>query len=349
MRNFEGAVQSLAKRVEDYSETIQTEEAVKTSVVLPFLQALGYDVFNPAEVVPEYTADAVGKRGEKVDYAIVKGDDVNILVECKGLSTQLNSKHLAQLYRYFSVTKARFAILTNGREYRFFSDLEEANKLDTRPFFIFDLLDYSNASLVELSKFSKSNFDVENILAQAERLKYVSAVRKVLSTWMEQPPEGLVKLVSSEVYDGRSNAAVREMISTAIVSAFREIVRDNLRARLSDALGDGGSEAEVEVAVEAVSEIETTDEEIEGWIMVKALLRGEVDADRIAIRDAKSYCAVLLDNNNRKPLVRLHFNRSKKYVGLFDGDTEERVAVSLLDDMLGFRDRLIATLRKYAA
>lgn len=348
MSNFEGSIQSLAKRVEDFSETIQTEEAVKTSVVLPFLQALGYDVFNPAEVVPEYTADAVGKRGEKVDYAILKGGEVSILVECKGLSTQLNEKHLAQLYRYFSVTKARFAILTNGREYRFFSDLEEANKLDARPFFVFDLLDYSNASLGELAKFSKSTFDVENILAQAERLKYVSSVRKVLSGWMDHPPEGLVKLVSGEVYDGRSNAAVREMISSAIVSAFREIVRDNLRARLTNALNDAPAPEDAAPEVVVEDSIDTTQEEIEGWLLVKALLRGAVGSDRIVMRDAKSYCAVLLDDNNRKPLARLHFNRAKKYIGLFDGDSEERVAINSLDDLIEMKERFIATAQKYA-
>ncbi|WP_238364316.1 type I restriction endonuclease, partial [Mesobacterium pallidum] len=175
MSSLEAALQSLAMRVREHAETIQTEEAVKTSVVLPFLQALGYDIFNPSEVVPEFTADAVGKKGEKVDYAILREGDVSILVECKGLATSLNEKHLAQLYRYFTVTNARFAILTNGREYRFYSDLEEPNRLDKRPFFILDILDISGFSVSELAKFAKANFDVNNILAQAERLKYVVA------------------------------------------------------------------------------------------------------------------------------------------------------------------------------
>ena len=146
---MDAQISALAKRVAEHSETIQTEEAAKTSAVLPFLQALGYDVFNPSEVVPEFTADTYSRRGEKVDYAVMRDGAVSILIECKGLSTQLNEKHLGQLYRYFSVTKARFAILTNGREFRFFSDLEEDNKLDKKPFFTFDLLDHSQAALEE--------------------------------------------------------------------------------------------------------------------------------------------------------------------------------------------------------
>lgn len=95
------------------------EEAVKTAVVLPFFQALGYDVFNPEEVVPEFTADAVGKKGEKVDYAIKIDDQIRILVECKPITTQLDKVHLAQLFRYFTVTSAKFAVLTNGRHFIF--------------------------------------------------------------------------------------------------------------------------------------------------------------------------------------------------------------------------------------
>lgn len=350
MSGFESAILGLAKRVEDFSETIQTEEAVKTSVILPFLQALGYDVFNPGEVVPEFTADAVGKKGEKVDYAIMSAGEVSMLIECKGLSTQLNEKHLSQLFRYFTVTKARFAILTNGREYRFFSDLDEVNKLDRRPFFVFDLLDFSNASLSELAKFSKSAFDVENILQQAERLKYVSSIKRLLAGWMETPPEALIKLIGAEVYDGRSSVSVREMLTMATVAAFKELERDKLRARLTTAFDDTPEETDI-IPDPAVADdgIVTTEEEIEGWLMIKALLRGEVEAGRIVMRDAKSYCAVLLDDNNRKPLARLHFNRARKYVGLFDGETEERMPISSLDDLMDFRDRFVRTAAKYAA
>src|SRR6056297_2374277 len=162
------------------------------------MRALGYDVFNPGEVVPEFTADTYSRKGEKVDYAIQKDGTIILLIECKGLSTQLSEKHLGQLFRYFSVTKSRFSLLTNGREYRFFTDLDEKNKMDQKPFFIFDLLDYSSSGLAELSKFSRQQFDVDSILEQAERLKYVSSIKRLLSMWMEEPVDPLVKLVASE-------------------------------------------------------------------------------------------------------------------------------------------------------
>ncbi|MCT4372136.1 type I restriction enzyme HsdR N-terminal domain-containing protein [Yangia mangrovi] len=347
MANLDLNVKILADRVRAHSETIQTEEAVKTSVILPFLQSLGYDVFNPLEVIPEFTADAVGKKGEKVDYAIVHNAEVSVLIECKGLNTQLNEKHLSQLFRYFTVTNAKFAILTNGREYRFYSDLEEPNKLERRPFFTFDLLDYANSALAELAKFEKSSFDVESILQQAERLKYVSAVKSLLLAWIEEPPETLTKSIANVVHDGRINSAVRNTVSSAISVAFKEIIRDRLRERLSSALEDGPMQGGAEDVDVADADIITTEEEIEGWLTVKSLLRGALSTDRVVMRDAKSYCAILLDDNNRKPLVRLHFNRTQKYIGLFDGDKEERVPIENLDDMLGLKDRILATASKY--
>lgn len=355
MGGLESTIANLAERVKAYSETIQTEEAVKTSVVLPFLQALGYDVFNPAEVVPEFTADTIGKRGEKVDYAIMRDQEITILIECKALSTELNEKHLAQLYRYFTVTNARFALLTNGKEYRFFSDLEQPHRLDRRPFFTFDLFDYSSSSINELSKFGKSSFDVNNILEQAARLKYVSAIKRVLDSWMDCPPDTLVKLVATEVYDGRLSQQVRETIASATVAAFREIVRDRLRTRLNSALEDSPREKQeptviVHSETDSGDEIETTQEEIEGWLTIKAILREAIDAKRVSMRDAKTYCAILLDNNNRKPLARLHFNGAKKkMIGLFDGEKEERLELTSLNDIFLHADRLRATAEKYTA
>lgn len=350
MASVEEAIQVLSRRVREHTETISTEEAAKTSIILPFLQALGYDVFNPGEVVPEFTADAVGKRGEKVDYAIRIDGEVKILIECKGLNTELEVKHLSQLFRYFTVTKAKFGLLTNGRIFKFYSDLEEPNKLDAKPFFVFDILNVNQAALAELKKFEKSSFDVEGILANAERLKYVSAVKNFLLEQLEAPSPDFVKVVASEVYDGRVTAHVREMIGSAIRSAFREIVRDAVETRLTDALkGDHQKEVEDEAGeVRLEGEIETTEEEIEGMLIIRGIVRNKISGDRVGIRDAKSYCAVLIDDNNRRPLARLHFNRSQKYIGLFDGGSEERVPIDGLGDIYKYEDRLRATAEKYA-
>lgn len=350
MSTIEPLLTRLSERVRDHASAMATEEAVKTSVILPLLQGLGYDVFNPSEVVPEFTADTVGKKGEKVDYAIVLDGEIRILIEAKGLATKLEKKHLSQLYRYFSVTKARFAILTNGQLYEFYSDLEEPNKLDSRPFFSFDLLDFGNSKVLELRKFERTNFDVDKILANAERLKYVSAIKSFISAEMETPSEELVKLVAGQVHDGRVSASVREIVSAALKTAFAEIIRDGVRSRLSSALNaDNTPDSEPEEAHDVPDDgIVTTQEEIEGMLTVRSIVRDIVKADRVDLRDAKSYCAILIDDNNRKQLVRLHFNRKQWYLGLFDQEKEERVPISGLDDIFTHADRIRETATRLA-
>lgn len=338
----------LSDRVKEHSASMGTEEAVKTAVVLPFFQALGYDVFNPAEVVPEFTADVVGKKGEKVDYAIKIDDEVRILVECKPISTSLDKVHLAQLYRYFSVTRAKFAILTNGRLFHFHSDLEEPNKLDSRPFLTFDLAEMPVHLLAELRKFEKSEFNVDGILATAERLKYTSILKTEISNLIESPPEEFVRLIASNIHEGRFTAPVIERFTGLIRTAFREVIRDSVHSRLSSALAtteaapDADSEGEV-----TTEEIFTTQEELEGFFMIRAIVRDTIKATRVVMRDQKSYCGILIDDNNRKPLARLHLNRSVKYISLFDSGSEERLAISSIDDIYSYAERLRATAAKY--
>lgn len=347
MSDMENSVQVLSDRLKKHEGSIATEEAVKTSVVLPFLQALGYEVFNPGEVIPEFTADTPGKRGEKVDYAIALDGDVKILIECKPLSVELDVKHLSQLYRYFSVTNAKFGLLTNGRFFQFFTDLEEPNKLDKKPFFSFDLLDYSSNSLAELKKFEKSSFDVEGILANAERLKYTSAVKRFLVAQMEEPLPSFVQSIAKEVHDGRVTAQIRDMVGLATKSAFREIVRDAVQSRLSSALESSDRNDTEEVQAGASDGIVTTEAEIEATMVIRAIVRAVIDAKRVSYRDSKSYCAVLVDDNNRKPLARLHFNRKQKYLGLFDKVSEERMAIDDLNDIYRYSDRLRKTAEQY--
>lgn len=348
MSSLENRIETLSKRVNEHSETIVTEEAVKTSVVLPFLQALGFDVFNPNEVIPEFTADAVGKKGEKVDYAVKVGNSIKILIECKGLSCELSDRHLSQLYRYFSVTEAKFALLTNGREFKFYSDLEEVNKLDKKPFFVFNILDPVASALNEIQKFQKNTFDEERILQNAERLKYVSAIKAYLALQVEEPTDDFVRVVASNVHDGRVTQHVREMIAKAIKTASAEFIREEVQSRLSSALDTTSYVDENTVSEDDPAEdIITTQEEVDGMNIIRAIICNVIEPSRIGIRDAKSYCAVLVDDNNRKPLARLHFNRKNWYLGVFDSGQEERLPISGLVEIYKFSDRLRATAEKY--
>ncbi len=341
-------LRGLSDRVQNHSSAMVTEEAVKTAVVLPFLSALGYDVFDPTEVIPEFTADAVGKKGEKVDYAIQIDGNIRILIECKPITCKLEKQHLSQLYRYFSVTDAKFAILTNGRTFQFHTDLEASNKLDERPFLTFDLSELNANLLPELKKFAKEGFDVEGVLQSANRLKYTSALKRTLNNLIEDPTEDFVRIVIADVHDGRFTAGVRDQFTPMVKNAFRELVRDMVQSRITNALQSTNAvDAEPEADTVDENEIVTTDEEKEGFMIVRAIARGVIDSSRIQMRDQKSYCGILIDNNNRRPLVRLWFNRSTKYIGLFDGEKEDKVRIESLDHIYDYTDRIRTTAGRY--
>ncbi len=133
------SLESLSERVALQRDNLATEEAAKHALVLPFISALGYDIFDPTEVIPEFTADFGLRHGEKVDYAIMREGKPALLVECKKVSDPLHVSGASQLARYFSVTEARIGVLTNGIVYRFFSDLEADNVMDSEPFLEIDL------------------------------------------------------------------------------------------------------------------------------------------------------------------------------------------------------------------
>jgi hypothetical protein len=346
---------NLAAKIRQQAAAIQTEEATKNAFVMPFIQSvLGYDVFDPSEVTPEFVCDVGTKKGEKIDYAILNNGEVQILVECKKIGEPLNISHAGQLFRYFHVTSARISILTNGRVYKFFSDLDAPNKMDEKPFLELDLLDIDEHAVPELVKLTKSAFDVDSIISAAGELKYVSQIKKLIGSEFTTPSDDFVKFVASHVYEGGMiTQRVREQFAELTRKATSQFLSDQVNERLKSAMSGApasapaaqpvneGSEASGDEPVE--DKVVTTLDEMEGFHIVKAIVRSVVDAKRIGMRDTQSYCGILLDDNNRKPICRLHFNRGQKYIGLFDQEkVETRHPISALDDIYGFADQLKA-------
>lgn len=339
----------LAKRTLEHREVLLTEEAAKTALVMPFIQALGYDVFNPSEVVPEYTADVGTKKGEKVDYAICDGSKIRILVECKPSTAPLNLNHASQLFRYFSVTDARLAILTNGVVYQFYSDVEAPNKMDDKPFFTFSMDAIKPADARTIEKFTKQSFDIEKIVQEAGLLKLQSLLRKELEKEMAEPSEEVIRLLASRVQGGRVTAQVRENFGKMIVSTFSGIIRDRVNERLSSALNAASPSGPEEESVmdEGGDVVVTTAEELAGFHIIQAIASKVIKPNRIIMRDAKSYCAILLDDNNRKTIARLHFNGlTTKYVGTFTDKAEERHLIADMTEIYQLAPAIEARIKE---
>ena len=352
--DFIDKVKQLSKRSLELGNKINTEEATKNALIMPFLQqVLSYDPFNPSEVIPEFTLDVGIKKNEKIDYAICVNDELQILIECKSYQTSLSAKHESQLFRYFSASDARIAILTNGREWQFFTDLQKTNKMDSTPYFSFDLENLQEDAVPEIKKYAKCTFNVNTIISTAEELKYLSAIKKIIKSDFDEPSDELVRYLTSCVYDGKQTPKVKNQFSKiskkALQIFLKESIKEKLESVITSSNEDDNSEdsTELEPKVESI-EIEdnnnliiTTEEEIEGYTIVKSILREKIEPTRIVHRDTQSYMGILLDDNNRKILARLHFNTKLKYLGILDENKKEtRYALETLDCIFDYKEQL---------
>lgn len=348
---FNEQIKQFSERVVNIKSTISTEEATKMSIIVPLFQIMGYDVFNPLEFCPEYTADVGIKKGEKVDYAILENGEPNILIECKSCTEQLD-KHSSQLFRYFSTTPAKFGILTNGIIYRFYTDLEEANKMDLVPFLEIDITSIKDSSITQLKKFCKDNFDRDSIFSTAEELKYSSLIKKVLSAEFENPSEEFVRFILSGVYEGQKNQKVLEKFTPIVKRSFSSFVNEIVNNKISSALSEDEPEKSVAeepiVLEEPASKIITTEEEIEAFYIIRGLLAEAVPVEDITHRDTESYFGILYKNNNRKPVCRVNLDRKNKQLLIPDENKKfERFYIESLNDLYKYKRQLIDVVKRY--
>ncbi|MXV49945.1 restriction endonuclease [Pedobacter sp. HMF7647] len=354
--DFKDQISQLASRVEKLLPQIQTEEATKNALVLPFIQILGYDVFNPFEVNPEFVADIGIKKGEKVDYAIMKDGEAILIIECKHHKEQLDP-HNSQLFRYFHVSKARFSLLTNGLNYRFYTDLKDPNKMDDKPFFEFNITEMKDAQIEELKKFHKSYFDVENISNTALDLKYTSELKTIITSELTNPSPVFVKHFAGQVYTGgKLTEKILNQFSELVKRSSNQVLNDAITSRLKTALTKEeansvatDSKVTADPVMGTENGVTTTEEELEGYHIVKSIIRKKVEAKRIVARDVQSYFGILLDDNNRKPICRLYFNTlSRKCIGIFGEDRKEtKYDLTSLDDIYNYSRQLEEAVENY--
>lgn len=358
--DFKDHIKLLSERVIKLKDNITTEEATKTAFVLPFLQTLGYDVFDPTEVVPEFTCDIGIKKAEKIDYAIYKDGTPILLVECKHWKEDLDS-HNGQLFRYFHVSKARFGVLTNGIIYRFYTDLVDKNKMDEKPFFEFNMERYRDSHIEKLREFHKSYFDVDSILNTASELKYTNEIRNAIIREVNDPGDEFVKYFAKPVYPGKIfTNTILEQFRSIVKQAFVQYTNDYMNERLKSAIAGNvsvESRPEEKIDNEQILEqkkvedsgIVTTEEELQGFYIVRSILYPAIaDINRVVYRDTLSYFGILFDDNNRKPICRLHFNTSKKYIETFDeSKSGTKYLLESLNDIYKYSEQLISIVNFY--
>ncbi len=349
--DFKDQIKQLSERVEKLKDNLQTEEATKNALIMPFLQAMGYDVFNPTEVMPEFTCDIGTKKGEKIDYAIFKEGKPIILIECKHWAQDLNL-HDNQLLRYFHVSNAKFGILTNGIVYRFYTDLDCANKMDEKPFLEVNLTEIKANQIEELKKFHKTYFDLGTILSSANELKYTGALRGILSSEFLSPSPEFVRLLTKQVYDGKITESVLGQFTALVKYSIAGLINDTISDRLKSALKTEEVEktvGEKPVMEDCDNKIATTEDELDAFYIIKAILREHVPVERIGYRDAQNYFTVILDDSNRKLVCRLYLNSPTNKAIAFVGEDKKEIRhkIESLDDIYKHAEMIVEAAKKF--
>ena len=360
--DFIDQLKQFTKRVESMKDSLQTEEATKTALIMPFFSMLGYDVFNPQEFVPEFTADVGIKKGEKVDYAILKDGEPVILVECKAITENLD-RHDSQLFRYFGTTSAKFAILTNGQYYRFYTDLDNPNKMDEDPFLTINILDVRDNQVPELKKFCKSVFDVDSIFSTANELKYVHEFKDVFTQQLTDPSDDFIRFFLQGCYSGPKTQNVLEKFRPILRKALNDYISETTNDKIKTALGGSGGSVSISdtsapaaPAEDAAPEedgkrepnIVTTEEELEAYFIVKNLLADLVDVHELTYKDTESYINILYKSNTRKWICRLRLTDSVKYLIIPDENKKEtKYALQDVYDIRQYGPQLEEVLKRY--
>ncbi len=366
---FAEDINNLASRIPGLKSRLSSnEEATKTALVLPFFSALGYDFTNLDEVEPEFDAERGDAKGWKADYALMSDGQPVVMVECKPVSNNLDGV-TPQLARYFYQTDASVGLVTNGVVYKFYTDQDKANVMDENPFWVLNLESLNSGDLEQLEKFAKGK-DLKQAVEAASELTYINKIRDRLASQLEDPDDDFVDVFARPLHSGGNYiSSVRENFRSLVQTAFREFIRDQIisgAGRAAESIthrapvvqeAEDQSQITEEAAVDddiAASGEQPTPEEMAGYQIVKELVGEVFDANNVTIRDAQQYCAILWDDNNRRPLCRLHFNRSQKYLGLFDGTRagsgaliENRYPIDSVQEISNFTMQLQATARRY--
>ncbi len=354
-------VKELARKIDDQKKHVQTEQAAKMSFVVPFLQMLGYDVFNATEVIPEYTADWGIKKGEKVDYAIKINGKFVMLIECKPIDDKLDAAKEDQLARYFAnLLEAKIGVLTNGIIYKFYTDLNEHNIMDRVPFFVFDFSNPKEKLIQRLEMFTKTKIiQTDTVNSDIVKLRNYSATVDIINKDFQSPSEEWVRYIIKQLpFKKSATDAILEEFKTHTKKAIEQYEQNYFDEQLRKLRDSAKAAEEVTQKAEQIetpkTNIFTTVHELQALSIVRAILHNKnVSTDKVALKDYENYCNIEFKSQGRPCIVRLHFNEAEqgKYFISFPGNPDldplGKIMILDVDAINEHSDKIIATVKRF--
>lgn len=328
MLEFKSRLANHVEHVKSAGAHCSTEETTKQALILPLLDILGFSPFDPLKVRAEYCADFPGvKASERVDYALFSNNQPVMFVEAKAYSQNLTN-HSPQLSRYFNATPGvKIAAITNGKEWRFFTDLKHQNMMDDAPFLVVHLLALADDAADQLSRFRYDQFQPDSLRTFAESRMYLAAFRAAIETSLREVDAEFVRFIALRAnLEGKLTAKFLESITPLVKHAVAEAVGGMVVSGLSAqpvAAPEQPAAQPVATASEPADNIDpdnprivTTSAEKRLLEIVKDMLGGAVASDDIVGKDTESYYAILYQGKNNRWLLRYNGDRARPQISL---------------------------------
>lgn len=317
MDRFQDRLLKHAEHVKSVGAHCTTEETTKQALILPLLDILGFSPYDPTKVKAEYGADFPGvKANERVDYALFNNSIPVMFIEAKPYGANL-SNHAPQLSRYFNATpEVAVAAITNGSEWRFFTDLNNKNMMDDSPFLTVSFDDLRAADGVQLARFHHDQFEPGALRALAEESVYLSAFKSVVGGFLRDPDIDFVKFVASRAnvqrqFNAKFLDGIAPIVRQAVAQAVSEMVATSLSSPavvVQEVVEVSGLPAEVDDVHPDNDRIVTTVAEKRLFALTREILGGECD---ITAKDTESYFTVLYQGKTNRWLYRFYGDKKR--------------------------------------
>lgn len=324
MEDFINKLQNHIEHVKRVGEHCSTEETTKQALILPLLDILGFSPYDPTKVLAEFAADFPGvKSSERVDYALYCNGQPVMFIEAKPFTANLTN-HAPQLSRYFnSSLGVTIGAITNGKEWRFFTDLINTNVMDEKPFLTVDFTKHKADELVQLAEFRHDNFHVEKLRFFAEENQYIQQFKTVIKKSINEVDIDFVRYVAQQ-------SDIQRQLNTKFLETIQPFVKQAVEQAISDTVVKGLSSPTIITAqtIEPKSnqhieqsiqndlknithsdndKIITTVDEQELYRIITELFP---ESD-LSIKDTESYFSILFQNKNNRWLFRYDVNRKR--------------------------------------
>jgi hypothetical protein len=230
--------------------------------------------------------------------------------------------------------------------------------MDLKPFLELDLLSIKDSLVPELKRFCKANFNVEEIFTRASELKYTNEIKSYFTEQLREPDDEFVRFMCAHIYEGYKNAQVIERFRPIVKTALNHLINEMMNERITSALKTSEETVEPPPATEAAntepeaeskSAIVTTEDEMQGFYIIRAILANEFDIEKITYKDTVHYFSVLYNDMPTRWICRLRINESKIVLSLPNDETraEDRIELDTLNDIYKHKDRLLASARRF--